>query len=160
MTATTFPLSFAQQRLWFLERLEGPGPACSVRLPGRLGGALDRHRLDEALAAVVARHETLRTTFTEQSGEPVQVIHEHMHVPLEFIDRQGMTEDGLRALTGELAAATFDLARGPLLRAVLVRLAPDDHVLLLVTHHIARCLVVGRAFPGPDGGVRGTRRRA
>ena len=131
-----FPASFAQQRLWFLEQLDGSGPVWNVRLPVRLGGTLDVRALQQALTAVVARHEALRTTFCMQSGEIVQFVAGELDVPIERVALPAASEDELRRRLGELASHTFDLDEGPLLRACLVELSPTDHVLLLLTHHI------------------------
>ncbi|MBB4639713.1 non-ribosomal peptide synthetase component F, partial [Longimicrobium terrae] len=134
------PLSFAQQRLWFLEQLGGTGGAYNVPLRLRLRGALDRDALMRALDGVVARHEALRTTFPAVDGEPVQriasvpdsafrLVEHDLHAALD-------AEDELHRLTREEAAAPFDLAHGSLLRGRLVRMAEDDHVLLVIMHHI------------------------
>ena len=131
-----FPLSFAQARLWFLDQLEGLGPAYHVRLPVRLAGPLDVGALQQAVAAAVARHESLRTVFAVAHGEPVQVVRAHMPVPLEFIDMSQADEDSLRDKAAELASAPFDLQHGPLLRVYLLREAAERHQLLVVIHHI------------------------
>ncbi|HSF43045.1 MAG TPA: amino acid adenylation domain-containing protein [Thermoanaerobaculia bacterium] len=134
------PLSFGQQRLWFLHQLD-PGSAAyniaeAVRLAGPLSGAV----LERALAEVVRRHEVLRATFPAVSGEPIQAIAEPSAPPLPRIDLRGLPpsvrEAAAAALAGELALRPFDLARGPLLRASLLRFAADDHVLFLGLHHI------------------------
>ncbi|HEY7494299.1 MAG TPA: condensation domain-containing protein, partial [Candidatus Tectomicrobia bacterium] len=136
------PLSFAQQRLWCLDQLEPnsplynlPGPA--VRLRGRLNVEAVQHALD----AIVARHEALRTTFTAVTGHPVPVIHERRQAELEVIDLRAWPEaereaEAHRALNRE-ARRPFDLSRDVLLRATLLRLGTEEHVLLLVTHQIA-----------------------
>ncbi len=129
------PSSFAQQRLWFLSELEATGSAWHVRLPLRLTGPLDSAALEQAFAGLVARHETLRTTLELRDGEIVQVVASRGVIPLERVDCSGADEAGLRATLGALGEAPFDLAAGPLLRVHLVRLAPADHVLLVVCHH-------------------------
>ncbi|WKZ11826.1 MAG: amino acid adenylation domain-containing protein [Gammaproteobacteria bacterium] len=131
-----FPVSFAQQRLWFLEQLEGTGAAYTVRLAVRLRGPLDPACLQQALDALVERHEALRTTIRARGGEPVQVIALQLRVPVELIAMEGSGEEELRRRVGELSGFVFDLARGPLLRVVLLRAAAADHVLLILTHHI------------------------
>ncbi|BBC92731.1 amino acid adenylation domain-containing protein [Streptomyces griseofuscus] len=130
------PLSFAQQRLWFLDQMEGPSATYHIPLAVRMRGALDRAALRGALADVVARHEVLRTLFPAQEGTPYQSIlaEEDVDLPLPVIP---VTEDALAGTLGELAAKTFDLAHDLPLRATLLELAPEDHVLLLVVHHIA-----------------------
>jgi hypothetical protein len=134
------PLSFAQQRLWFLERLGTGGSAYHIHAPLRLRGALDGAALARALDGVVARHEALRTTFAEVDGVPEQRIApaEASGFPLVGHDLGGEAdaEAGLERIMAEEAAAPFDLERGPLIRGRLVRLAADDHVLLLTMHHV------------------------
>ncbi|HJT55217.1 MAG TPA: condensation domain-containing protein, partial [Ktedonobacteraceae bacterium] len=134
------PLSFAQQRLWFFDQLE-PGSSTynipnAVRLTGRLYPAV----LERCLKELVRRHESLRTTFVSQAGRPVQVISSALTVELPVVDLQSISHyarwpEALR-LTGEEALIPFDLARGPLLRARLLRLEQEEHLLLLSMHHI------------------------
>ncbi|HEU4881857.1 MAG TPA: amino acid adenylation domain-containing protein, partial [Longimicrobium sp.] len=133
-------LSFAQQRLWFLEQLGGLGDTYHVPTRLRLGRELDRAALRRALEAMVARHEALRTTFVEVEGEPVQRI-----VPVEesrfhLLEHDlGEHPDGvaeLHRLGAEEVSAPFDLEHGPLIRGRLIRMAADDHFLLLTMHHI------------------------
>ncbi|HEU0300179.1 MAG TPA: condensation domain-containing protein, partial [Longimicrobium sp.] len=134
------PLSFAQERLWFLEQMGGLGPAYHVSRRLRLTGALDRRALRRALDRIVARHEALRTTFADTGAAPVQRV-----APAEvsaFLllehDLGEHPEPGteLGRLLGEEARTAFDLERGPLIRGRLIRLAADEHVLLLTMHHI------------------------
>jgi amino acid adenylation domain-containing protein len=131
-------LSFAQQRLWFIEQLGGSGRSYNISAQLRLRGELHRGALGRALDRIVERHEALRTTFHSVDGEPVQVVAETGGFPLADHDLTGHAdpEAELRRLTEEEAAAPFDLARGPLVRGRLVRLAADDHVLLGTMHHI------------------------
>ncbi len=134
------PLSFAQERLWFLDRLM-PGLAL-YHLPSalRLSGPLDRRALGRALGEIVRRHEILRSLFPEAEGRPVQRILAAAPLHLPAIDLSGLPEwsreDVLVALARDEAGRPFDLARGPLLRAVLVRLGAAEHALLLTLHHI------------------------
>ncbi|HEU0300910.1 MAG TPA: amino acid adenylation domain-containing protein, partial [Longimicrobium sp.] len=134
------PLSFAQQRLWFLEQFGNLGSTYHVRRRLRLRGALDRAALVRALDRIVARHEALRTVFVEVDGRAEQRIAsiESSRFPLVEHDLAGRADaDGeLRRITSEEAEGRFDLARGPLIRGRLVRLAEDDHVLLLTMHHV------------------------
>jgi amino acid adenylation domain-containing protein len=133
------PLSYAQQRLWFLEQVGGLGGAYHLANRLRLRGALDREALVRALDRLVARHEALRTTFPARDGEPEQRIGpESSRFHLEEHDLAGRVEalTELERVIAEEAAAPFDLERGPLVRGRLVRLAEDDHVLLLTMHHI------------------------
>ncbi|HKN54680.1 MAG TPA: amino acid adenylation domain-containing protein, partial [Amycolatopsis sp.] len=123
------PLSFAQQRLWFLDEYEPGGTEYISPTALRLRGELDVDTLHRALNVVVARHESLRTTFDTIDGHGVQLIHDPRPVELVVSDfEDGMLEREIRR--------PFDLRTGPLLRALLFRREPDDHVLLLVLHHI------------------------
>jgi amino acid adenylation domain-containing protein len=136
------PLSFAQRRLWFLDQLEPKSPLDNLPGPAvRLRGHLDVEAVQHALDATVSRHEALRTTYTTVTGNPVQVIHEYRQVELEVIDLRAWPEaereaEAHRVLDRE-ARRPFDLCRDVMLRATLLRLGPEEHVLLLVTHHIA-----------------------
>ncbi|HEU0079426.1 MAG TPA: condensation domain-containing protein, partial [Longimicrobiaceae bacterium] len=133
-------LSFAQQRLWFLEQLGALGSAYHVRKRLRLRGRMDAGALVRALERIVARHETLRTVFAQVDGEPVQRIlppeESRFHLLRHDLDGRADPHSELARLTAEEARAPFDLERGPLVRGRLVRLATDDHVLLLTMHHI------------------------
>ncbi len=133
VSAAEFPASFAQQRLWFLEQLEELGAAYTVRLPVRLRGVLDVGALERAIAALVARHEALRTTLHASGGEAVQRIAPQLSVPLEQVT---VAPDALRACATDTGRHRFDLARGPLVRFVLLRAAADDHVLMVLMHHV------------------------
>ena len=134
------PLSFAQRQLWFLDRLETSGSSYHVDLGWRLRGALDVRALTNALSAVVARHEILRTVFPSRAGVPEQVVLPAEPVALQEIDLRDAPLDAqplaLERIAREEAARPFDLARGPLLRATLVRLDASDHALILAVHHI------------------------
>ena len=132
-------LSFAQQRLWFLAQMEGVSEAYHVRLGLRLRGELDRTALRNALDALTARHESLRTTFAVVDGEPVQCIGpaERGFLLLEH-DLRGHPHgaEALAELQLEEATAAFDLEAGPLVRGRLIRVADSEHVLLITMHHI------------------------
>jgi amino acid adenylation domain-containing protein/non-ribosomal peptide synthase protein (TIGR01720 family) len=134
------PLSSAQQRLWFLYRMEPDSAAYNV--PGllRFTGALDATALRAAFTALVRRHETLRTTFRETDGVAEQVVHADAAPVLEFIDLSrlpGAQRDAeAQRLADADAARPFDLATGPLLRATLLKLEDGRHTLLLSLHHI------------------------
>ena len=133
------PLSFGQQRLWFLDRLEPGSSAYNLSRALRLRGALDVAVLRRALDEIVRRHEPLRTVFSAADGEPVQVVLPAVAVELAVEDLSILPADAREAdaarRASEAAAAPFDLARGPLFRAALLRLAADEHVLLLAMHH-------------------------
>ncbi|MGW2424548.1 amino acid adenylation domain-containing protein [Streptomyces sp. NPDC001709] len=127
------PLSFAQRRLWFLNRMEGPSATYNIPLAVRLHGPADRDALDAALADVVARHESLRTVFPATDGEPRQQVLP-AGTAFTFADATGDTVDALLAAE---AARGFDLTCEVPLRATLFSTAAEEHVLLLVVHHIA-----------------------
>nr|WP_307813392.1 SDR family NAD(P)-dependent oxidoreductase [Ktedonobacter sp. SOSP1-52] len=134
------PLSFAQQRLWFLDQLEPGSSTYTIPREMRLRGKLDRRALWQALHEVILRHENLRTTFPSQQGEPWQQISpqplsEMAVVDLRFLSPETRTEQA-RLLAQQEAAHPFDLARGPLLRSWLLQLAAEEQVLLLTLHHI------------------------
>src|SRR5579864_6698867 len=165
------PLSFAQERLWFVDRLD-PG-AASYNLPTalRLTGALNGAARVAAVRAIVRRHEVLRTAFAADEGRPRQVIAPHPRFEPRLVDLSGLPAERRAGPAGRLLAAAalrpFDLARGPLLRFHLLRLGPDDHLALLCVHHIAfdgwsaavfmrelaalyEAAVAGRASPLPE----------
>lgn len=138
--AEDLPLSFAQQRLWFLDRLE---PEChAYNMPGavRISGLLDQAALEKSLEEIVRRHETLRTTFPLRGGEPVQVVAAPPPLNLPVTDLRelplGEREAQLDEILTREAHEPFDLAHGPLLRVKLVCQADDEHVLLVTMHHI------------------------
>jgi nonribosomal peptide synthetase DhbF len=130
------PLSFAQQRLWFLDQLEEHRANHNIAIGLRLTGPLDRAALHTALNDVVARHESLRTVFRTESGVP----HQHVLEPRAAVLSLGVTEVGEAQLPERLTQAAhreFDLSAAPPLHAELFLLDPDTHVLLLLLHHIA-----------------------
>ncbi|HEX8273688.1 MAG TPA: amino acid adenylation domain-containing protein [Longimicrobiaceae bacterium] len=131
------PASFAQQRLWFLQQMEPDSPAYNLPIALRVRGPLDVAALRAALDGLARRHETLRTTFAERGGVPVQVVHEPVRVTLPMVDLRGVRDAA--AAAGRLADAEgrrpFDLARGPLLRAAVLRTANDEAVVLFTVHH-------------------------
>ncbi|HYG63278.1 MAG TPA: amino acid adenylation domain-containing protein [Thermoanaerobaculia bacterium] len=134
------PVSFAQQRLWFIDQLEPGSPLYNMPVALRAEGPLDRSVLARTLTEIVRRHETLRTVFASREGEPVQVIKPASSFPLPLVDLSGLLESAretaLLTLTGEEAGRPFDLARGPLLRGLLLRLAEREHIVALTMHHI------------------------
>jgi amino acid adenylation domain-containing protein len=136
----SLPLSFAQERLWFLEELGQAGHAYNMPVSLRLHGPLNEDALLQALRELVLRHEPLRTTFQAVGGVPVQLI--SPHVPevrrLDLSSRPPDERDAeLRRLVTQENTHRFELSREPPLRLMLLRLAPQEHVLLLVLHHIA-----------------------
>jgi amino acid adenylation domain-containing protein len=134
------PLSFAQQRLWFIDQLEPGNPGYNVTTAARLHGDLSVPRLTQAFAEVVRRHEVLRTTFASRDGRPVQVIAEERIPGLPVIDLAGLPPEAREPLVRTLAVQeslwSFDLQRGPLLHLRLVRLAEREHLLVVTVHHI------------------------
>ncbi|HEX8559857.1 MAG TPA: amino acid adenylation domain-containing protein [Pyrinomonadaceae bacterium] len=135
------PLSFAQQRLWFLDQLRPGGAAYNTAGAVWLDGDLDAGALARSLEEIVRRHESLRTTFSAEGGRPVQVVRPSPGLPLPLVDLaplpEAEREARARRLAREEAARPFDLARGPVMRATLVRLSPRRHLLLVAIHHIA-----------------------
>ncbi|MDT5295930.1 MAG: hypothetical protein QOJ76_2810, partial [Acidobacteriota bacterium] len=134
------PLSFAQQRLWFIDRLEGASPFYNSPAAVRLSGHLDVEALRRTLSEIVRRHEALRTRFVEVGGEPRQLIDEAREVELAVTDLSHLSEEEreaeARRLAAEEARRPFDLAQGSLLRAGLLRLGEEEHVALFTMHHI------------------------
>ncbi|MYX09095.1 non-ribosomal peptide synthetase [Streptomyces sp. SID8375] len=134
------PLSFAQERLWFLEQLVPDSAIQNVPLAARLHGELDIPALCAAFDTVVRRHEALRTVFETVNGEPAQRVLDEPAVPLTEIDLTGLPpearEERSQAELGRLAAEPFDLRTGPLLRIALIAHTELDHLLVLVMHHI------------------------
>ena len=134
------PLSFAQQRLWFLDQLEPGNPFYNLPTAARLKGLLDIDALRWSLNEIVRRHESLRTIFPASAGQPRQEILPPTPLALDDVDLRRMSptarEIELRRQMTAAAARPFELDRGPLLRATLFRQADDEHVLLLCMHHI------------------------
>lgn len=134
------PLAFPQRQLWFLDQLAPGNPFYNNPAALGLHGDLDLPALRRSLTEVVRRHEALRTVFVDDDGEPRQLIRPAGPVPLPVTDLSGLPEaernGQARAAAQADAHAPFDLAVGPLLRAAVLRLAPDEHHLLLNVHHI------------------------
>jgi amino acid adenylation domain-containing protein len=135
-----FPLSFAQQRLWFLDQLE-PGPQYHDPFHLRLSGRLDLEALQAALSEIVRRHEALRASFDVLDGRPWQRILPHANVPVPLLDLSMLPaaerEERALQVAFEEGRREFKLHQGPLFRAKLLRLGPAEHVLLMTFHHIA-----------------------
>jgi amino acid adenylation domain-containing protein len=135
------PLSFAQQRLWFLDQLEPDSAAYSVPVAAfRLGGRLDAAVLERSLNEIVRRHESLRTTFAIVDDYPAQIIAPTLQLRLPVVDLCELPaterEGEAQRLTDENASQPFDLTRGPLVRAILLELGEEEHAVLLMVHHI------------------------
>jgi hypothetical protein len=135
------PLSFAQQRLWFIHQLEPGSSLYNVQTTLRLKGQLDMQALQDALEEIVLRHEVLRTHFAKRGDLAVQVISEEKDFPLPIIDFVGTTAperfNEVRRLCSEEANRPFDLTKDRPIRGCLLRLEEEDHLLLLILHHIA-----------------------
>jgi len=134
MSERTVPLSQAQQRLWFLEQLEPGSEAYKLTRALRLSGPVDVLMLEEALQNTVKRHEMLRTTFATEDDQPIQTIHPELEVGIQLIDVDGESE--ARRVVAEETSRAFDLATGPLLRTVLVKVSEEQYWLVLTVHQI------------------------
>ncbi|MET7511591.1 amino acid adenylation domain-containing protein, partial [Streptomyces albidoflavus] len=137
------PVSFAQQRLWFLGEFEGPSATYNLPAAFRIGGPLDAEALAAALGDVVARHESLRTVFRDEAGTPVQVV--LPAGPVE-VHRLSCAEHELGGVVREASSHVFDLSAELPIQVTLVSLAPEDHVLVVLFHHIASDGVSMRPF--------------
>jgi amino acid adenylation domain-containing protein len=136
----SLPLSFAQQRLWFLHQLDVDSPAYNIPLAVRLKGSLDPTALEQTLTEITRRHEVLRTTFRVVNGQPTQFIAAAEECPIKRLELEDLPE-GERDKQAHLLAETegrapFDLTKGPLFRVSLLRLAGDEHIVLFTMHHI------------------------
>jgi hypothetical protein len=135
------PLSFSQQRLWFLDQLEGENAIYNMPAALRLEGSLNHAALEQAFAEIVQRHETLRTTFTQVDGKPVPVIHQlsmvNYQLPIENLDLPPQEQErAIQKRVAEEAGRPFDLAKGPLFRTLLLQLEAQSYVLMVTMHHI------------------------
>ncbi len=133
------PLSYAQSRLWFLDQLQGPSPIYNMAAGLRLGGRLDTEALGAALADVVGRHESLRTLFPAVEGIPRQLVvpTERADFGWEIVDATGWSASRLGEAVNAAASYAFDLGTEIPFRARLFRIGGDEHVLVIVVHHIA-----------------------
>ncbi|WP_025619579.1 non-ribosomal peptide synthetase [Salinispora cortesiana] len=136
----SYPVSFGQQRLWFLDRFTGGIPVYNIPVAFQVHGPLDVAALRTALTTLVNRHPALRTTFSESGGEPVQVVRPTGEVDLTETDLSGLPAEQREAEATALVRAhsgqPFDLAAGPLLRVAVIRTDPDRHHVALCVHHI------------------------
>ena len=134
------PLSYAQQRLWLLEKLEGRSTTYNISAALRLSGPLDKKALKRSLVEILSRHESLRTTFKAHDNDPVQVVGKASRVVLPLRNLQYLEEsqrlEEVRTILADEASRSFDLERGPLFRILLLQIGPQDHVLAFSMHHI------------------------
>jgi amino acid adenylation domain-containing protein len=139
--AQDLPLSFAQQRLWFLDRIEPNSSSYNIPEAVQLSGALDLQILQQALAAIVAQHEVIRTNYLTVDGHPIQVINPAGTIELEILDLQQspvlQQDTAVQAYLHQASRKPFNLATDLMLRCGLVQLAPNQHVFLATMHHIA-----------------------
>lgn len=150
-----FPASIDQERLWFIEQLQPGNAAYNIFSASRIKGPLDAIVMERVVNELVARHEVLRTTFTVVDDQPMQLIHPQLHVKLAPIDLQSLPpeereQEALRLVTEDFSRP-FDLEQGPLLRAGLIRLAEDDHVLHQNMHHTVTDRWSGAIFEQETG---------
>jgi amino acid adenylation domain-containing protein len=135
------PLSFAQQRLWFIQQLEPESGAYNIPTAVRLTGALNLAALRQSLIEIARRHEALRTRFVSREGQPVQVIDELVKTELPLYDLSGLSpeerEQEAREIAAQEAIRPFDLERGPVWRAGVVKIGDQDHLLSHCMHHVA-----------------------
>jgi hypothetical protein len=136
----TYPLSLAQERLWFLDRFEPNNSTYNIPGVIRITGALDVESLERAINAVVRRHEILRTVFSETNAGPVQLVQPFSPIALKVVSLEAGGPEGeerqVRYWIEQVCGAPFNLRTGPLVRACLLRVAPEDHVFINVVHHI------------------------
>jgi amino acid adenylation domain-containing protein/non-ribosomal peptide synthase protein (TIGR01720 family) len=133
---TEHPLSRGQQALWFLHEISPENAAYNIASAAKIRGHVDAASLDQALQSLITRHANLRSTFTSILGEPVQLIHDRAEICLDLTGVSGWSDAGLNRHLVEEANRPFDLERGPLLRLGLLTRSNDEHILLLVVHHI------------------------
>jgi hypothetical protein len=140
----SFPLSFAQRRFWFLHQLAPNSPFLNVAVVVQLSGWLSVVALEQSLNETLRRHEVLRATFTTLNGEPLQNVSPNLIIKLAVIDLRTLSRPEQEAEVQRLASAEarqpFDLAQGPLLRATLLQLGDQKHMMLLIIQFDQSCL--------------------
>ena len=140
LAAGGMPMSYGQQRLWFLDQLNPGNPAYNISSAFRLHGDLDVAQLEWSLNEVISRHEILRTHFVFVDGQPQQVVRPTIELTVQMIEvaasSQQEREHAAEQSVNQEVRRSFDLSTGPLFRAMLVRLGREDHVLLITMHHI------------------------
>ncbi len=156
-----YPLSYGQRALWFLHHVAPASAAYNIGVAVRIRSALDPSALRRALQALVDRHGSLRTTFAEQDGHPIQCVHVRRNVAFQELDASDWSLERLRVSVQRSYEQPFDLRRGPLLRIVLFTRSPEDQVLLLAVHHIVVDFLsvgvlveeLGRLYDAESGGL-------
>ncbi|HEY0411250.1 MAG TPA: condensation domain-containing protein, partial [Candidatus Dormibacteraeota bacterium] len=150
--AGDWPLTFDQERLWFLYLLDPSGSAANMITATRLRGDLDVGALEAALNGVVGRHGSWRTTFPVVDGRPVQRVAPELRLALPMVDLSALPaavrEAAVLALADGDARRPFSLERGPLVRSTLARLSPREHVCVMTVHHVVSDLVSFQIFWG------------
>ncbi|HLP58608.1 MAG TPA: amino acid adenylation domain-containing protein [Candidatus Deferrimicrobium sp.] len=135
-----FPLSFGQERLWFLDQLEPGTPVYNIVKATRLDGPLNKEILEKSIQEIVRRHDIFRTIFIKKEGNPVQAILPELSIPLRVLDFKRSSKEKqdaeIKQYLQQESQQSFDLARGPLLKPQLLELAEHEHIFLLLTHHI------------------------
>lgn len=135
-----YPLSFAQERLWFIQQLDHHSAAYNIPLAIRLAGALDTEKLERCFNKVIERHEVLRATFKKENGKANQHIISAQYYPISLHDLSTLSyaerENEARSVAQKLACKPFDLSEGPLFRIQLIKLQANEHILVLIMHHI------------------------
>ena len=138
--AAPIPLSFTQQRLWFIHQLDPNSHAYNIPRSLRLKGRLNLPALEKSLNEIVRRHEILRTSYSTVDGQPVQVISSSLELALPKMDLRAFPEterlDEACRMAAELAVLPFDMSRGPLIRTYVIKLDDQDHLLLVIMHHV------------------------
>ncbi len=133
-------LSFAQQRLWFLDQMEEGGSAYNIPAAIRIKGMLDIGILKKCFNEVIGRHEALRTRFESNNGKPLQKIEQLLEIEIPLVDlsalKESLIEDEVKRLAKEDGQKSFQLSKGPLIRVTLLKVSPEEYVLLLSMHHI------------------------
>lgn len=140
MSKHLFPLSYPQRMFWFLDQLEPDVPAYNLARVLHITGALDVEAVRGVFRALARRHAALRTSFVVQDGELYQCVHEHVDCRVTVRDLSPLPASARQvealAIASEEGRKPFDLEQAPLLRATLLRLGPEEHVLVLIMHHI------------------------
>ncbi|WJG09754.1 non-ribosomal peptide synthetase/type I polyketide synthase [Aliiglaciecola sp. LCG003] len=135
-----FPLSFAQERVWFLEQIESQSTLHNKHSVLKINGPVKTEYLHQAISELTKQHQSLRTTFNKVDGEPRQCVHPNVEIVMPKViissDEKGSVEDKLKLLSETELNQPFDLERGPLIRLRLVEISPDKHFLLITLHHI------------------------